>query len=1071
MKDQLPNNQYDCSCKDGEKCEPHDLAGINRRTFIRHTAIGASMLAWPTMPLFAGPFDENDYLKYIPADKKLHPEWIESLFERGQKEIYSDPAALQHIGMPIGGLFAGTVYLSGDGRLWLWDIFNRDQEGIQPREVDLNGKNIRTRDGANFVEPAKSISPFKIGFEVVIGADAWPLDSSGFDNIAFDGRYPMATITYQDATCPVDIMLTAFSPFIPLNANDSSLPATMLNYRVVNKSANQIEGHIKAFIENPICSDTGHEARGRLKNSRVIGKNIAGILCEAIPLPNEKGKARLDILFDDFESGSYSNWEVSGVAFGQKPINREDVPDYQGALGGEGKFLVNSHASAPGENVTEKDQKTGTLTSHEFLIERKYIQFYVGGGAHKNKTCVNLLVDNELVATLTGSNNNAMALSGFEVSKWEGKLARIQIVDEVSGGWGNIGIDHIVFTDSPPKSQDLNELRDFGTFCLSLLNPLNAQIITDPNDWQAKTISSRDMSERPVSEIHTVFSLKPNEEEDHRFGTTWHFPNFYGRDFGGEKVGHHYASRFSSALDVAKYIAKHESHLLVTTKKWVDNWYNSSLPYWLLDRTMANTSTLATTTCYRHQDGRFWAWEGIGCCTGTCTHVWHYAQALGRLFPEIERDQRERIDFGMALKVNGEIGYRTLLDTAMGPAFDGQCGRILGAYREHLMSANSDFLKRNWTAIKKAVLYMIDQDFNLDGILEGAQPNTLDAAWYGKISFISSLYISALTAGGKMALEMGDDKFADICAQIAKKGSENILELFNDEFFIQLEDLDHQDVIGVGKGCYIDQIFGQTWAHWLGLGHLFDREKQLKALRSLYRYNFVPDVGPFRKHFEAGRWYAMAGDGGLLMCTWPKGGKRDKWEDQWQFMYFNECMSGFEWQAAAHMIYEGIDNPDILQNGLAIGRAIHDRYNAKLRNPYNEIECSDHYARAMASYGVFQAVCGFHYHGPDGILQFDPRLHPEDFRSAFVCAEGWGSYAQKTEPNGADFSFEIQYGKLILNEILLRIPARLNNKSTTLIVAGVTCASKSQLLDNGLTRFTFGKIELHEGQSLNLTVA
>lgn len=366
---------------------------------------------------------------------------------------------------------------------------------------------------------------------------------------------------------------------------------------------------------------------------------------------------------------------------------------------------------------------------------------------------------------------------------------------------------------------------------------------------------------------------------------------------------------------------------------------------------------------------------------------------------------------------------------------------------------------------------MIDQDFNLDGILEGAQPNTLDAAWYGKISFISSLYISALTAGGKMALEMGDDKFADICAQIAKKGSENILELFNDEFFIQLEDLDHQDVIGVGKGCYIDQIFGQTWAHWLGLGHLFDREKQLKALRSLYRYNFVPDVGPFRKHFEAGRWYAMAGDGGLLMCTWPKGGKRDKWEDQWQFMYFNECMSGFEWQAAAHMIYEGIDNPDILQNGLAIGRAIHDRYNAKLRNPYNEIECSDHYARAMASYGVFQAVCGFHYHGPDGILQFDPRLHPEDFRSAFVCAEGWGSYAQKTEPNGADFSFEIQYGKLILNEILLRIPARLNNKSTTLIVAGVTCASKSQLLDNGLTRFTFGKIELHEGQSLNLTVA
>ena len=108
----------------------------------------------------------------------------------------------------------------------------------------------------------------------------------------------------------------------------------------------------------------------------------------------------------------------------------------------------------------------------------------------------------------------------------------------------------------------------------------------------------------------------------------------------------------------------------------------------------------------------------------------------------------------------------------------------------------------------------------------------------------------------------------------------------------------YEDKIGVGPGCYIDQVFGQTWAHWVNAGQLFDRDKQLSALRCLWKYNFVPDVGPFRDKFTRGRWYAAAGDAGLLMCTWPKGGKNPAFKNHWQYMYFNECMSGFEYQAA-----------------------------------------------------------------------------------------------------------------------------------------------------------------------------
>ena len=207
------------------------------------------------------------------------------------------------------------------------------------------------------------------------------------------------------------------------------------------------------------------------------------------------------------------------------------------------------------------------------------------------------------------------------------------------------------------------------------------------------------------------------------------------------------------------------------------------------------------------------------------------------------------------------------------------------------------------------------------------------------------------------------------------------------------------------------------------------------------------------------------------MCTWPKGGKRDKWEDQWQFMYFNECMSGFEWQAAAHMVYEGIDNPDILQNGLAVSRAIHDRYNAMLRNPYNEIECSDHYARAMASYGVFQAVCGFNYHGPKGHLEFDPRLTPEDFKAAFVTAEGWGRYSQKQSRDKLEYLIEPVFGELELSRLSVRVPDGFYLKHLQLKHQDKKIKIAAEKPENGKIRISFGSLKITFGEKLKLEIS
>jgi hypothetical protein len=129
-------------------------------------------------------------------------------------------------------------------------------------------------------------------------------------------------------------------------------------------------------------------------------------------------------------------------------------------------------------------------------------------------------------------------------------------------------------------------------------------------------------------------------------------------------------------------------------------------------------------------------------------------------------------------------------------------------------------------------------------------------------------------------------------------------------------------------------------------------------------------------------------------------------------------MNGFEYQVAGHMLWEGL-----LEKGLAITRAVHDRYHPSRRNPWNEVECGDHYARSMASYGVFLAACGFEYHGPHGHLGFAPRLAPADFRAAFTAADAWGAFQQRLTDATLVAELTVRWGTLRLRTLALSVPA------------------------------------------------
>ena len=471
---------------------------------------------------------------------------------------------------------------------------------------------------------------------------------------------------------------------------------------------------------------------------------------------------------------------------------------------------------------------------------------------------------------------------------------------------------------------------------------------------------------------------------------------------------------------------KNFDRLARETRLWRDTWYDSTLPFWFLDRTLLNMSILATTHLLPICRRAVLRLGGRRLLRGHL-HARLALRARGaRLFPELERILRERVDFGLALRDDGAIRFRG--EANNGPAVDGQAGTILRAYREHQMSADDAFLKRNWAEHQEGHCNdLIAEDGDGDGILAGSQHNTLDADWYGPVAWLSGLYLAALRAGEEMADEIGDDAFATQCRAIFASGTEKIVALlFDGEYFINKPDPKHPEAINSGTGCEIDQVIGQSWAFQVGLGRVLPQKETLSALRSLWRYNFTPDVGPYREQYKPGRWYAMAGEAGLLMCTFPR--------SDWDFLkaagkgnpgfagYFNECMNGFEHQVAGHMIWEGM-----VQEGLAVERAVHDRYHASRRNPWNEVECGDHYARSMASYGVFLAACGYEYHGPKGHLSFVPRLSPENFKAAFTAAEGWGSIEQKRAADEQVNSVTVRWGKVRLTQLAIDVPEGLTD--------------------------------------------
>ena len=476
-----------------------------------------------------------------------------------------------------------------------------------------------------------------------------------------------------------------------------------------------------------------------------------------------------------------------------------------------------------------------------------------------------------------------------------------------------------------------------------------------------------------------AFSLEPGETKVIPFVIAWRYPQRmawarYGSTNATDVVGNWYSVRYPTAKAAADDLFARLTELESKTVAFARSVLTNDVPDVIKEAALFNISTLRSETCFRTADGHFFGWEGCydkkGSCMGSCTHVWGYEHCLVDLWPTLARDMLD-LQFGPALdQETGHMCFRIDLPLSRArsqvlAAADGQMQCIIKAYEYWKKSEDSDWLKKTFPSIRKAIEFCWIKggwDADKDGVMEGCQHNTMDVEYYGPNPQMEFLYLAALEAEAEMGEICGAPAFASECRGLCERGKAwTEANLFNGEYYEQkivppksaediayglrhknmgAKDLSDPD-FQLGAGCLVDQLLGDYAARTVGLPPVADPLHARTALETIVKKcRRMPDYDGFNSM----RSFVLAGETSLRMAWYPTGRLPRS-----PFPYYGETMTGFEYVVAALEAMHGN-----LAEAERIVRDIRDRYDGIKRNPFDEAECGHHYVRAMSAWTVYR---------------------------------------------------------------------------------------------------------------------
>jgi len=902
-----------------------------RREFLVNTssaALGAAVPLGTAQPARSESTDPDN-----PVGGSIPYSW-EELLQSGPQRTFTGDRATQ-VAMPLGGIGAGCVCLNGYGGLQDFSISNHPSTTALPE--GFSG----TRAAFAILHIKKPVSVTKLveGPFPVLKIFDQGLQGEGyrrggfegfprFEKCVFKGEYPFGEAKISHPSVPLQVTLTAWNPFIPLDDKNSGMPCAILEYTLHNTSQHDVEYELSYHLSHlaPGCGDDERKSY----NTVIPGRGV--------------------FFHNSEEPSSESYGSGCLIAIGDQPRIK-------------GMWLRSPGWEFDSLSALWREVSSGTFTTND--------------GTNQ--------IDN------AGRNGGSILLEG---------------------------------TLAPGKS---------------CTHPI---VIAwhFPNGYvQVGGVTSSDVSEaqQPVG-CRTRAEGKP---------ALWR---------------PYYASVWKDAREVALYVEENYSSLRARTVGFKEAFFSSTLPPYVLDAVSSNLAILKSPTVLRLENGDIWGWEGCfpdaGCCHGSCTHVWNYAQAFPHLFPQLERTLRE-VELFRSMDENGHVTFRSALPEGPAPhdfhaASDGQLGGVLKVYREWQISGDLAWLEKMYPLVKRSLDYCIrtwDPDHR--GALFEPHHNTYDIEFWGPDGMCTSIYLGALSAFGEMARAAGHPEDAGFYEELARRCAHFMDEqLFNGEYYqqrVQYTDLHDQSFAALvakvnesssemqkllqregpkyqyGTGCLSDGVIGVWMSRIYGVETPLAPEHVRSSLQAIFKHNFKTDLS---QHANAQRpGYAMGHEPGLLLCTWPRSGKPTL-----PFVYSDEVWTGIEYQVASHLIAEGFT-----KEGLTIVKALRGRYDGRVRNPWNEYECGNYYARAMASYALMGALAGFRYSAVQRTLWFGPQLNSRPFKTFFSTAHGYGTITL----DGRALSIHLLDGELPLEKVVLTEGGHTRNldwKTTVRLVAPAT---------------------------------
>lgn len=514
--------------------------------------------------------------------------------------------------------------------------------------------------------------------------------------------------------------------------------------------------------------------------------------------------------------------------------------------------------------------------------------------------------------------------------------------------------------------------------------------------------------ERLFSTLAFSKKLKPGQSFEHTFIDTWHFPNLYARKSRGqlgENVGHYYSNFFDGAAGVAEYVIENRAVLTERTKRFMEDFYNSSAPGFVLDEINSQLNTFVTGG-WLIRDGTFGVQEGLTAAqswgpVATMDVSYYGSVPTSALFPELQRSMlraHRRQQGGNGAVVHGlRKGFSSELRGTAG-AFNrldlpGQY--VTMVLREYFWSGDKAWLEEMWPSVKAAIEYVLrERDYDGDSMpdMEGIMSSYDNLPMYGTASYIDSMWLAAMAYSAEAAKVMGDERAEQRYRRIFTQGKAKFeAKLWNGRYYRLWNDEGGRDG-GKDEGCFTDQIIGQWAAHLCSLGEIHDAGHKKTALGSIMEMSYRPGFG-------------------LRNCSWPG----DKWwhdipEDMWVDQ-LNTCWSGVELEFAALLIYEGM-----YEEGLAVVKSVDERYR-KAGLYWDHQEFGGHYFRPMSAWSIVNAMLGLGINA--GTYSFSPKLKAKNLKLFFAFDGGTAHYMRKISGGSELIGIGVRTGQFRAERIVL----------------------------------------------------